>query len=120
MTKRDILLSAVLLVAAGVIYLININTVNKSPDNFVINLRGESIYNGELGKDQTVKVIGGGIYWLLKIEDNSIRATESGCPKKICIKQGPAYNSGQTLVCVPQKLTLTVKERKSRIDAISR
>ena len=54
-----------------------------------------------------------------KIEGNSIRMLSSPCPDKICIQQGKIRENGQSIVCVPNKVSISI-ESKGGIDEITR
>ncbi len=120
MTNRDILLAGILVFLAFGIYSGNRWIGQSEPDKFVVSLDGQSIYEGSLKLDRTVEIRGGEIYLLLKVKDHRVNAIKADCPKKICVTQGAVYNTGQTIVCVPQKLTVTVKGGRKTVDAITR
>ncbi|MBR4768541.1 MAG: NusG domain II-containing protein [Lachnospiraceae bacterium] len=43
------------------------------------------------------------------ITDGSVSVTEADCRDHICIKRGPVKNVGETIVCLPHKLVLTIR-----------
>ena len=45
----------------------------------------------------------------LVIQDGKATVTEASCPDKICVRQGPASESGQTIVCLPNRVVVTIK-----------
>lgn len=54
----------------------------------------------------------------VEIKNGKIRIIESNCPKHICIHTGWIDNSGQTIVCVPNKLMIEVRgKQKSEYHA---
>lgn len=120
MTGRDILLASILFFLAGTIYLFNRRGMESGPDKFIVNLDGDPVYEGKLYEDRTVEITGDRIYLLLRVANKEVRVEKAGCPKKICVKQGPISRKGQSLICVPQELIITVKGRKEELDAITR
>lgn len=48
----------------------------------------------------------------VKIENGSVYVSDADCPDKLCVKQGKIGKSGGTIVCLPNKLTVEVKEGK--------
>lgn len=56
-----------------------------------------------------------------EIKDNKIRFLESDCPDKICVNTGFIGIAGQTAVCLPNKISLTIKSNKpdNDFDAVS-
>ncbi|KAJ52779.1 hypothetical protein BD780_002096 [Clostridium tetanomorphum] len=53
------------------------------------------------------------------IEKNKISIIDADCPDKVCIKTGPISEPGDTIVCLPNKLIITIDGSKanSEIDA---
>lgn len=45
----------------------------------------------------------------LVIRDGYAEITEASCPDKICVKHAPISESGQTIVCLPNKVVVTIK-----------
>ena len=45
----------------------------------------------------------------LVIENGSARITEASCPDKLCVRQGAASETGQTIVCLPNRVIVTIR-----------
>ena len=45
---------------------------------------------------------------VLHIENGSAWLTDADCPDKLCVKQGKIQYTGQTITCLPNRLTVTV------------
>ena len=45
---------------------------------------------------------------VLHIENGSAWLTDADCPDKLCMKQGKIQYTGQTITCLPNRLTVTV------------
>ena len=43
-----------------------------------------------------------------EVKNGKIRLTEASCPDKICEKTGYIGSSGQSIICVPNKITVAV------------
>ncbi len=57
---------------------------------------------------------------ILVIEDGAARVTEANCPDKLCVRQGAISRSGETIVCLPNRLVVTVVGAEDRgVDAVS-
>ncbi len=61
---------------------------------------------------------------VLKIEDETVRVIEASCPDKLDVKQGRISKPGEVIVCLPNKLLIEIKGKKSddenEVDFISR
>lgn len=53
-----------------------------------------------------------------EVRGNKIKMLSSPCPDKICIKQGWIENDKQAIICVPNQVSITLKQ-KSELDEIT-
>ena len=57
---------------------------------------------------------------MVVIEDGTVRVTSSPCPEKICIKTGRISKPGQWIACLPNRVFISIRGRRSeQPDAIS-
>jgi hypothetical protein len=54
-----------------------------------------------------------------KVEKDTIQMLSSPCKDKVCIKQGKISTSSQSIVCVPNEISITI-EKKGEVDEITR
>lgn len=45
----------------------------------------------------------------LIIQDGGVSISEASCPDKVCVHQGVIRETGQSLVCLPNKVIVTIK-----------
>ncbi len=60
-------------------------------------------------------------YDLLQISDFGIRVIESDCPQKICMTYGQIDQSGEVIVCLPNRMLIEIDgwdHQDNEIDAI--
>ena len=56
----------------------------------------------------------------LVIESGEAWLSHANCPDSLCVKQGKIHANGQTITCLPNKLTVTVYGSKaSEVDLVS-
>ena len=56
----------------------------------------------------------------LRIEGGRVRMEEADCPNKDCVEKGAISKTGQIILCLPHKLSVTVvNEGEETPDAIS-
>ena len=77
------------------------------------------------GKDEgTYSLSQDGIYSLnggtniLVIKDGKAYLEDADCPDKLCVRQGRIHRSGETITCLPNKLTVTVEEEEGEVDLV--
>lgn len=60
--------------------------------------------------------------FLISIKEDALWVSKTLCPNKICIHRGPISLPGETIVCVPNKVIISLKgrsKRKPQIDCIA-
>lgn len=72
----------------------------------VVRAGGEELGTYSLAEDGTYSLNGGTN--VLQIEDGKARMIEAHCPDHYCMNQGSIRNTGETITCLPNKLTVTV------------
>ena len=57
----------------------------------------------------------------LVIENGAARVVEASCPDQICVNQGAVRYEGESIVCLPHKLVVTVEGgRPNDVDATAK
>ncbi|WP_461812051.1 NusG domain II-containing protein [Faecalimonas sp.] len=75
-------------------------------------LRGEYV----LSEDREIDINGTN---RLVIKNGKADVIDAKCPDKICVKQKPISKSGESIVCLPNKVIITVVEGKeNELDAV--
>ena len=113
MKKNDIVLIAVLLVAAVLVAAgMRIWQMNNTKDtaNVVVTIDGEVYGTYPLSEDRTERIeLPDGSYNILIIADGYADVTEASCPDQICVKHNHIRYSGDAIVCLPNKVVVTVE-----------
>lgn len=56
----------------------------------------------------------------LTVEDGAVRVSEAGCPGEDCLHIGAISQQGQTIVCLPNRLVISISgTNSSGIDAVT-
>ena len=58
----------------------------------------------------------------IRIEGGRARVTASGCPLKICMKMGGISRSGQSIICLPNRVVIRVvgeEQNSNHIDLLT-
>ena len=79
---------------------------NQNSGSFVcVNINGVTTYY-DLNVDNEI-VLNGGSNTLV-IKDGYVFMKNANCPDKICIKQGKINKKGETISCLPNKITISI------------
>ena len=103
--RLDIIVIAALLILSLSVILI-INLTRKDGATVTVTVDGVTVAEYPLSKDGVYTLNGGSN--ILTIENGTARMSDSSCPDHICENKGKIKYVGQTIVCLPNKLTVTV------------
>lgn len=86
-----------------------------------VTVDGELYGSYALDKNQTVDIIVGEIKTnTLVIRDGMADMTEASCPDKLCVHQRAISRTGETIVCLPNRVVAEVKGSRPRgLDAVT-
>lgn len=105
MKKRDFLLIGAILLAAAALLLAS-RLGKRAGGAVVVRVSGEEQGSYSLAKDGVYSLNGGTN--VLEIKEGKARIIEADCPDHYCMNQGSIRNTGETITCLPNKLTVTV------------
>lgn len=121
MKKNDIIMIGIIAVIALAAFVgINLYGEWKTEDaQAVVMVDGKEYGSYPLSEDTVIKIKSeNGGYNLLVIEDGLASIEEASCPDKICVRHKPVENTGETLVCLPNKVTVEIENGKeASVDA---
>lgn len=107
--KRDIILIIALLLVGIVTLIIWHFLYNETGNKVTVEQRGEEIGTFPLNNDTEIPIeYKGEEVNFLVIEDGYCYMKEAECPDHLCIKQGKIDKVGQTIVCMPNRVVVTV------------
>lgn len=105
MKKRDFILIgailAIILIAFGVTTL-----VKEDGAYVVVRVDGKDVAEYSLSKNGEYELNGGTN--ILRIEDGKAYLVSASCPDHLCVNQGKIDQTGETITCLPNRLTVTV------------
>ena len=107
--KRDIIL-IISLLFIGIIALVIWHFIYSDDGKYVtIEQRNELIGTYPLNVDKEIEIEHRGkVVNKIIIKDGYCYMEEAECPDHLCIKQGKVNKSGQTIVCLPNRVVVTV------------
>ena len=110
--KNDIIFITLLLVAAavGMFYLF---VLREGGDTVRVTVDGElfGVYPLSENIAEDIHTDGEGLNRLV-IEDGKAKIVSATCPDGICVAHSPIYRNGESIVCLPNKVVVTVVTEK--------
>ena len=104
--RNDIVLIVSLLVIAGALILA-VNMATDTGKNVRVTVDGELYGMYPLDEDLKISINGTNV---LVIEDQRVYMESACCENNTCVMQGSISSIGQTIVCLPNRVTVTVTD----------
>lgn len=103
--RRDLWLILVLLLLSLAL-LLSFFLMRKTGERVTVTVDGVTVGLYSLSEDGTYPLNGGTN--LLVIEDGAARMEEANCPDGTCVRTGRIRYTGERIVCLPNRITVTV------------
>ena len=118
--KNDILLILALLVLAGAAY--GVLRLTREPGNeAAVTVDGQLVLTVPLTREATVTVgENRGFRNVVEVSGGRVRVVDADCPDRLCVRQSWIRYSGESIVCLPHKLVVTVRGSEHDLDAVAR
>lgn len=118
--KNDIILAAVVIVFAVLLWL-GIRMLRSEGASVLVTVDGEVYGEYPLDTDAQIRIGDDNAYNLLVIKDGEAELAQASCPDKLCVKQGKISFDGQSIICLPNKVVVTVTGgEQSDYDAVAK
>ena len=106
--RNDILLVVVLLLLSGALALF-LRLTRQAGGTVSVQIDGKTVMELPLSEDRSL-VLGEGEHTnTLVIEGGKARVAEATCPDGLCVGQGAVQYAGESIVCLPHRLVITVQ-----------
>jgi hypothetical protein len=118
-TANDLLLIAGAILIALIALIICNQYKKRTTDNayVVIEINGEEIgrYSLNENRELELETYNGGSN-IVVIKDNEVTVTEASCPDKICVNHKAIKYNGETIICLPNRMTVTIESAGEKTD----
>jgi hypothetical protein len=116
MKKRDFILVGAILLVIVIAFAVTA-LIKEDGAYVVVRVDGKEVAKYSLTEDGEYELNGGTN--VLKIEGGKAYLISADCPDHLCVKQGKVDKSGETITCLPNRLTVTVYGSDREVDLIS-
>ncbi len=97
-------ITAAAIIAIAVFIWLYPNTDSVKSEYAEISQGGKLISRVKLSDDGEIELSG----CVLEVSDGKIRMKQSDCPDKVCVKTGEISRAGESIVCVPNKVSVEI------------
>lgn len=108
--RADLMVIGALLLLALVLYLV-LGAFRTEGGAVVVRVDGVETERHALSEDGVYPLNGGSN--ILVISDGQAWLSEANCPDLLCVRQGKIHYTGQSIICLPNRLTVTVEGGES-------
>lgn len=107
--KHDLILVLAVLAAAVFLFAGKKLFFSDPPVSVTISVDGAEVMTLDLNQDcdETIESPGGGTNRVI-IKNGAVHMEEASCPDKVCVKQGAVSETGQSIVCLPNRVIVTI------------
>lgn len=107
--KSDIIIIGIILIAAATFYFINQFFFYEEGEYVLVSVDNKEVGRYSLEEDQSLIIHGieDGTNTLV-IKDGRAQIAEATCPDKLCVKQHWVDKSGESIICLPNKVIVKV------------
>lgn len=109
-TLNDILLCVVVLLVALIAFLVFKATM-KDGNFAVVLIDGEEKYRYSLSENGEHLIKNGEFENLLVIKDGKASVNSANCKDKICVSHREISSAGESIVCLPHKLVVSIEAK---------
>ena len=81
-----------------------------------VMVEGKEIGVYSLSRDSEYSLNGGTNTLIIK--DGKAYMADADCPDKLGVRQGKIHRNGETITCLPNKLTVTVIDEEGEVDLV--
>ena len=106
--RNDAILIAALLVLGGALALLLLFT-RQDGGIARVQIDGSTVMELPLDEDAQVVLGEGGHTNTLMIENGTARVIAAGCPDQICVNHGAIRYAGESIVCLPHRLVVSIE-----------
>ena len=105
--RNDIILifSVIVLCVAAIFFF---NSAKQEGGRAVVLIDGKEVASYSLDADREVRLENNDGYNILVIKDGYAYIKEASCPDKICVNNTKKKYNGETLICLPNKITVKI------------
>lgn len=110
MKKKDIIIIALALLAAGALYLVSQVSLGAKASDVVVTVDGREVLRRPLAVENRYEIEqDDGSLNVIRVENGAVFMEEANCRDGLCIRQGKMKNGAKTIVCLPHKLVVQLE-----------
>lgn len=116
--KADIILFIILIIAGlGLSYWSVFGST--AGEKVLVSVNGKLYGTYSLNENRTITIKENNHTNKITIKDGKVQMTFSDCKNQVCVKDGSISKTSQSIVCLPNRVSIEISGEKGEYDAIS-
>lgn len=107
--KPDIYLLAVLLLCAGLSFLVYFLLFRAPGSTVTVTVDGIPYASYPLSTDLRVEIKGTNGTDVLQLQGGIVQMLQADCPDRICVSHKPISHAGESIICLPNRIVVEIK-----------
>lgn len=116
--KADIIL-LIVLVLVGLASTAYVAMSRSGGDTVIIEQNGDLYGKYSLYEDKVITIDGKHSKNIVTIEDGQVVMSESTCKNQVCIRHGAISATGESIICLPNRVVVKIEGKGGGYDAVS-
>ena len=118
--KGDIIVALCVLCIAGLIFCaLHFLSPQGSSVKIEVDSKTAAVFSLDENRTYTVKK-NGKVTNVVEIKDKKVSVTAADCPDKICVKHREISKSGESIICLPNKVVVSIEAENEEVDGVAR
>ena len=119
--KADVILLTVLFTGILILFLLQAPWSKDLGGSVVVTVDGDLYDQCPLSEDRVIEIKNdaGEVTNTLLIHEGTVKMTNATCPDHYCLQQKKISHNGETIVCLPNRVVVTIADEASKEDAAS-
>ena len=118
-TKSDWILLSILILLGVILTFVIFFKPNKAPSRFVeVSINGEvtATYSLDEDREKIITTKSGGTNTLV-VHNHTVTMKDANCNDHTCIRTGTITKTGESIVCLPHRVVLTITDKKTTANS---
>ena len=109
-----------ILLLAGLVLVLCVYLTSTAGETVIISVDGEVLYELPLVEDTELLIETEDGNNLLIIQNGRVWMEEADCPDKLCVEHSAISRSGQSIICLPHKVVVSISgNSEAEVDQVT-
>ena len=118
--KSDIIIILCFLLIAGLVFCaLKFLSPQGNTVRIEVDSKTAAVFSVDENKTYSVKK-NGKVTNIVEIKNGKVSVIAADCPDKICVKHRDINKSGESIICLPNKVVVSIEGEKTEVDGVAK